>query len=122
MTNSPDKTPRFSLSTSGSGVKRNYRLHTTSNLVEASFSLYNGWEKRSLDLEQGEQIRLVLEQRLKAGSIHCEVCTPDGSPILRLGDTPIDEKEFNATVKGKYPIRVTAENASGYYRLELLNG
>ena len=122
MISSPDKIPGFSLSSSGSASKRNYHPHMTPDLMEASFSLYNGWEKRSLELEPGEQIRLVLERRLETGSIHCEVNAPDGSLILRLGDASVDEGSFTATAEGKYPVRVIAENASGSYRLELHGG
>ena len=121
MTNPSGKNPRFSLSSSGSGSKRGYHHHMTPELIEASFSHYNGWEKRSLELETGGQVRLVLERQLTAGAVRCEVSAPDGNVILRFTGTSVDEGVITATIGGKYPIRITAENAVGSYRLALHN-
>ena len=117
---SPDHAPSFSFGSLGGGSKRAYRPGMTPDVMAASFSFYSGFEKRALNLEPGQQIRLRLEHDLEAGSVHCEVSAPDGSLLLRLGESSIDEGSFQAAVVGKYPVRIIADNASGSYRLSLL--
>lgn len=116
----PDKaTPRFSFGSAGSGTRTNLRRRMSPTVMEASFSSMNGWEKRSMTLQQGDRVQFHCQCRLESGSLLLELLAPDGTTSLRWGNTPSETIQFTAPVAGKYAVRVTADHARGGYRLEV---
>jgi hypothetical protein len=117
-----NRTPRFSLGSRQVGRMRGYRHHTGSDVMEASFELWDGREQRAVKLESGQTVVLRLRSDLVSGMIECEVHAPDGTLVLALGHDPVSEATLHATVAGKYRVLVTATAASGSYRLTLAPG
>ena len=120
MVNDRKKTPRFSLGRAGACSTRRLVRHTSRTVWEASFSSMNGWERRSIKFEAGDQVRFQFQSHIESGLLSMELIAPDGSAVLRWGEEPSETTAFTASLEGKYQVRVTADHASGGYRLELL--
>jgi hypothetical protein len=114
------RTPRFSLAHAGSCRMTNLRRHFSRSAMEASFSRMDGWEKRSIRLEAGDHARFSYDSRITGGSLFVDLIAPDGTTVVRWGNQPSVTTEFTAHHPGKYTVLVTADEAAGSYRLELL--
>ena len=114
------KTPRFSFYRAGSCSSRRLRRHTSRKVWEASFASMNGWESRSINFEVGDQALFQFQSHIESGSLLVELAAPDGTTAVRWGGKPSETTAFTASVAGRYRVRVTADHASGGYRLELL--
>ena len=115
------KTPRFSLGRAGSCSSRRLRRHTSRKVWEASFASMNGWESRSIKFEVGDQALFQFQSHIESGSLLVELAAPDGTTVVRWGDKPSETTAFTASAAGRHRVRVTADHASGGYRLELLD-
>ena len=115
------KTPQFSFSRAGACSTRHLRRHTSRSVWEASFSSMNGWERRSIKFQMGDQVRFQYQSHAESGSLSVVLMAPDGSVVLRWGAEPAGVATvFTASLDGRYGVQVTADHASGGYRLELL--
>jgi hypothetical protein len=80
----------------------------------------NGWERRSIKFAAGDQVRFQYQAHVESGSLRAELIAPDGAAVLHWGAEPAEAAVFTASLPGKYGVQVTADHASGGYRLELL--
>ena len=82
----------------------------------------NGWERRSIKFEVGDQVRFQYQSHVDRGSLGVQLMAPDGTVVLRWAGTQAETTAFTASLPGRYGILVSADHASGGYRLELLAG
>lgn len=120
MFGSKKSTPRFSSGPSGRCSMRHLRRHVSRTAWDSSFSSMNGWEMVSTKLEAGDQARFQYESRVQSGSLVMELLGPDGAVVHRFGDEQSETYTLTAYLPGRYSARVTADHASGGFRLELL--
>ena len=114
-----ERYPRFSGARARSYSARHLRQHQSRDVFEASFTMMNGWERRSIKMEAGDEVQFRVETRAESGSLCIELQAPDGTTIVRWGDQPFVTTDYQADLPGKYGLRVNTEQAAGSYRVEL---
>ncbi len=113
-----DKGPRMG-GRRGSYSSRNYHERMSGHVWAVSFSSMNGWQRRTMKLQQGDQVRFSYEAHAETGSITTQLLAPDGSAALTWGPGSPPVTDFTATLTGKYSLRVTLDHAAGGFRIEL---
>jgi hypothetical protein len=116
------KAPGFSRGPNGRCAYRHLRRHVSRHVWDSSFSSMNGWEQVSMKLAAGDQVRFRYEGRAQSGLLWMEWIAPDGTVVFRRSDEPSEVHTLTANLAGRYCARVTADHASGGFRLEILPG
>lgn len=112
------KAPRFG-GRSGSCSMTHARRHMSHTVWEASFASMNGWERRPITFEAGDRVRFEYGSHVEIGSLSMELIAPNGTTAVHWGEKSSETTEFEASLTGRYTVRVTADHAAGGYRLEL---
>ena len=114
--------PRFSRGPNGRCSMRHLRRHVSRTIWESSFSSMHGFEQVSTKLEAGARARFQFESHVESGTLAMELLAPDSTTVVRVDGGAAETYALTATLPGRYSARVTADHASGGFRLQLLPG
>ena len=91
----------------------------TNNSMKMSYSKFNGYKFKSLELKSGDILDLNIDVNTTSGTLSLSVLTEDGTEVYKIDNpkTSLSEK-INISKDGTYKIKITADNHSGYYDID----
>ena len=90
-----------------------------SNSIKMSYSKFNGYKFKSLQLKSGDILDLNANVNTNSGTLSLSLLTEDGTEVYKIANpkTSLSEK-INIPKNGTYKIKILADNHSGDYDID----
>lgn len=91
----------------------------TNNSIKMSYSKFNGYKFKSLQLKSGDILDFNANVNTNSGTLSLSLLTEDGTEVYKITNpkTSLSEK-INISKDGNYKIKLLADNHSGDYDID----
>ena len=91
----------------------------TNNSIKMSYSKFNGYKFKSLQLKSGDILELNANVNTNSGTLSLSLLTEDGTQVYKIDNPKIYLSEkINISKDGTYKIKILADNHSGDYDID----
>lgn len=93
--------------------------HDTNNSMKMSYSKFNGYKFKALELKSGDILDLNIDVNTTSGNFSFSVLTADGTEVYKIDNpkTSLSQK-INISKGGTYKLKIIADNHSGNYDID----